>query len=411
MFFILTRLSLVFVLLLVSPLTKAGDVVQRPQAGYAFNLNAVPLPQVLTLVYGEVLHEPYLLDDSIKGALVTLNLKGAEPEAVRQVLDAYLAGRGVRHTIKSGVHVFDAGSGAASGTPAKPGSGVSDAALPHESSPPKPDAQSAFLFRSHNRPVGDLAKVLGSILAGGSVQTIADDSVLLVGNPERVALARTIAEQYDQPVDELSVRASIVEYTATSDDGQGLAGALKVLGGRLSLQFGDSPLANALSLKTGSVDAVLSALSQDSRFSILDTSTLRIVSGKQGQLNVGQDVPVLGQITTDNTGKALQSVTYRPSGLILSIKPVKVGNTVHANVHQTLSSFAVTKTSNIDSPTLLKRDLETDLTAEFGELVIIGGLDEQQVTKASGGLLGWRFSNSNTSSKTTLLLLLQFNRV
>jgi hypothetical protein len=72
----------------------------------SYNLQGMPLSQVVAMVYGQVLKEPYLLDDVVKATPVTVSLKEADPETVRAVLDAYLATKGVTRVQRSGVNLF-----------------------------------------------------------------------------------------------------------------------------------------------------------------------------------------------------------------------------------------------------------------------------------------------------------------
>jgi len=41
----------------------------------------------------------------------------------------------------------------------------------------------------------------------------------------------------------------------------------------------------------------------------LESSTIRLVSGKAGRINVGQEVPILGQFTTVVNGRPIQSIS------------------------------------------------------------------------------------------------------
>lgn len=110
-------------------------------------------------------------------------------------------------------------------------------------------------------------------------------------------------------------------------------------------------------------------------------------------------------------GLPIQSVNYRTSGLSLTVKPIVLDSVVHAQVHQTVSSFATTTTSTINSPTLLKRDLSTSLVAGFGEVVLLGGLDESKDSKAASGLFGLNFSKTKAKSRSTVFVVLEFTKV
>lgn len=274
-----------------------------------------------------------------------------------------------------------------------------------------------FVYKSKHRPLNDFNQffttVGGSAAGGGGVQSVTVDNnlALVRGRPDFVHLAKSVLAQYDRPLNEIQIKASIVEYSTTDQTSIGIFTALKLLSGKLDIQIGSNTTSrDFVSFGSSSFKAVLSAISNDSHFNILESSTIRLISGKAGRINVGQEVPVLGQITLDANGRPIQSVSYRASGLLVDIKPVVVGDLVHADIDQQLSSFALTNTSTIDSPTLLKRQLSTSLSAPFNEVILIGGLDEQKDTKAVATLFGLPIGKNDTLTKTSLFLILEFNR-
>jgi general secretion pathway protein D len=272
-----------------------------------------------------------------------------------------------------------------------------------------------YYYQSKHRPLTDFPSFFTTIGAAGAGAaqsvTVDGDAALIRGRSDFVKLAKTIIAQYDRPLNEIEIKASIVEYSTTDQSNIGIFTALKLLDGKLDFQIGNNATQrDFVSFGTTSFKAVLSAISNDSHFNILETSTMRLVSGKVGRINVGQEVPVLGQITLDQSGRPIQSVSYRASGLLVDIKPVVVGSSVHADIDQQLSSFAVTNTSTIDSPTLLKRQLTTSLTAPFNEVILIGGLDEQKDTKAVATLFGLPLGKNDTVTKTSLFLILEFSK-
>lgn len=273
-----------------------------------------------------------------------------------------------------------------------------------------------FIYKSRHRPLTEFnqffTSVRGSSGAGGLQSvTIDNDLALVRGRPEFVNMAKSVLYKYDRPIDEIEVKASIVEYSTTDQTTIGIFSALKLLEGKLNISIGNNlEFRDFISIKTSTFNAVLSAISNDSHFNILESSTIRLVSGKVGRINVGQEVPVLGQLTFDANGRPIQSVSYRPSGLLVDIKPFVVGENVHAEINQQLSSFAQTQTSNIDSPTLLNRQLSTSLTAPFNQVVLIGGLDEQKDTLAAAKLFGLTIGKNDVKTKTSLFLILEFSR-
>lgn len=414
----------IFVVALAA-LIKAGHAEPAPVAAptglYSFTLTQTPLHQVVQVLYGEILREPYLLDDVVKNNTVSINFKNADPKALRDVLDAYLRTKGVARVQEQGVNLFvpadkavkpEANDGSASiseGLASKLDGGFQRLTQhPQRADLGLDPGESAVLYRPKFRQAAELLKLAQQI--GNKSAQIGDD-ILLIGRPASVTVARVLLEQFDTASSEIVVRVSVAEFTASADDGAGIFGALKLLGSRLNLSIGDSkPLANFVSFKTASVEAVLSAFAGDSRFNVLDTSTIRILSGKSGRLSIGQEVPVLGSFTQSNTGQVVQNVNYRNAGLQLEVKPVVVGDRVQAEVTQVVSSFAVTRTSNIDSPTLLKREFSSVLGADFGEVIVLGGLDEDRATEASSSFLSLPLGKNKTRNKSSLFLVLQFQR-
>jgi len=113
---------------------------------------------------------------------------------------------------------------------------------------------------------------------------------------------------------------------------------------------------------------------------------LKVKSGASARFAVGSDVPVLGAVQMDRNGNPRQSVEYRSSGVILELTPHVRGAVVDLSILQQLSSFARTETGVNGSPTLLKREVSTSVTAKDDELIILGGLRENRQNAETSGL-------------------------
>lgn len=156
-------------------------------------------------------------------------------------------------------------------------------------------------------------------------------------------------------------------------------------------------------------------LAADSRFKAVSTPRIRVKSGQQAKLVVGQDVPTLGAVTIPQGGaQAVQSIEYRSSGVILGLSPIVREGGVELLVDQQISDFARTETGVNNSPTLTKRSLSTTVNAVDGELIVLGGLTQEKNSSSSTGLPflpSFMRSDSRNDTRTELLLLLQVERV
>lgn len=382
------------------------------QKNINIDMQGVSVQELTQAVIKGILNRDYSLNENIEfpSKKITVELKNQTPDQILNFLKSTLSTYNLALVDREGVLTVDH-------LTLDDDSATSELLQDNEKGFSNPFTKKKiefFVYRSQHRPLTDFPAFFTNVSAStGQAQsiTVDGDICLIRGSADFIQMAKSVILQYDRPVNEIEIKASIVEYSTNDTSSIGVFGALNLLSGKLNIQIGDNTQKrDFFSFGSNTFKAVMSAVSNDSRFNILESSTIRLVSGKAGRINVGQEVPVLGQFTTDVNGRPIQSISYRSSGLIVDIKPHVVSNQVHADILQQLSSFAVTSTSNIDSPTLLKREISTNLTAPFNEVILIGGLDEQRDTVAAAKLFGFTLGKNDTVTKTSLFLILEFNR-
>jgi general secretion pathway protein D len=122
---------------------------------------------------------------------------------------------------------------------------------------------------------------------------------------------------------------------------------------------------------------LLRALESDSNANILSTPALLTLDNEEARIVVGQNVPfITGQYaTTGNvTGVApFQTIERRDVGLTLRVRPqITEGGTIRVVVYQEVSR--VDSTSNPAGIITNKRSLESSVTIDDGQIVVLGGL-------------------------------------
>jgi type II secretory pathway component GspD/PulD (secretin) len=270
-----------------------------------------------------------------------------------------------------------------------------------------------FTYKSKARPLAYLSKI--AKFAGAEVVEgdALGDTLVYSASDEIKERLETILLLIDTPAKAITIRAALIEFTDSSDKTQSIALSVltSTLGNSVSGTYkAGGALTNSLTFAGASVQGALSALSGDSRFTYLSQPMLRVLDGQTAKLSVGSDVPVRGAVTTDKLGNAIQSVDYHSSGVILSVTPKITGEIITINVDQQISSFGATTTSNIDSPSLFKRQASTTVDIKQGQLLVLAGLDEDRETVTHTGLSflpKWMWSDSKTKSKSQVLLLLE----
>lgn len=388
-------------------------------AGITFRLDQVPATQLLAATYKNILGKSYAVDPLVltNPPLVTFDVQDWPANKLASTVDAVLLRAGVEKSLTgdglvyfslsksaqraasmSGLS-FDGGHGFAGGLPGPLGDEM-------------PSSDFA-IYVPHDRTVASLQAIANHLL-GTKIDV--GDVVVLVGDQERVERARFVLESLDQVVPEVQAKVLVVEFTSSEVEGNTFEFALSALGGKLNIGVASllTPGENVLKFASGNFSAILSAVSGDSRFSVVSSPVLRVKDGKTGSVEVGQEVPTLSTTSFDNQGNAQQSIKYRSAGVIFELKPSIMKNVIELELKQQISDFKTNDTSGIDSPTLSKRQLSTVVQARDGDLIVLGGLDQNKHTESSRGfsfLPKFMRANSSEKSRTQVLIFLQVDRV
>lgn len=411
--------NLFYVLLFSVGLATAAP--QSTEQSVKLDFQAVNVASLVGLVYMEALKAPYVLEPALlrDERVVSLRFDAAKGD-LRTFWRNFLDTLGYAVTQRGGVDFLG---------PKKPDSVDADDEL--------------FVYRPMHRPVAYLVDLLqvgfkpGSFGIQRAVQpatpgekvptdaphgsaaafiNVDTDVVFFHGSAKDIARFKAVLPMVDTAVGEVVVKAIVYEVTTGRSDGSAFSLALSLLGGRFGVSVGSTQsLTNALTIKTGSVDAVISAFNGDSRFKAVSTPTLRVKSGQRAQLMVGQDVPTLSSVAyPQGSNVPVQSIEYRSSGVILNLSPTVREGGIDVLVDQQISDFARTESGVNNSPTLTKRSISTTVGMVDGDLIVLGGLTQDRSTVAGSGLSflpKFMRSTSNDDNRTEVLLLLQVTRI
>lgn len=396
------RFFLSWLLLLASALSVAAPL--------SLDFKEVKIVDFARLSFGGILRRSYVVDPDLlgDGRSISLSVRDLPASDLERFATDLLSGYGVRVETERGITYLrkvhtssvaplpalaDSSQSVPGGLPvsvpaALPGSlrdasSLGSNALPLKHLPDLLDTAFEVYVPAH-RDILSLQSLANSLL-GVSYSSPAE--VLLSGQPERVAKVLSLLKSLDRPRLQYVARAVLVEFNSDSTEGSAFQLALNILSGRLSLQTG-AVLAGASQarIKGTSIDAVLSAVSSDSRFSFKSSPSLLISDGATARLQVGDKVPTRGDAVATTGGAVAQQTVYRDAGLILTLKPVAHADVVDLTVSQQVSNFQATTSSAIDSPTLSVRQLDTQLQLAPGDVVFLAGLDSDTDSDTRSGL-------------------------
>jgi len=384
--------------------------------GVLLELNAVPLPQALNMIYVQVFDKPFMLDPELAKSDKVVTFRITPDIDERAFIKRYLGNMNIAIYNKQGIDYV------ASFTP-------------KAYKPP----QETFVYRPRFRSVEYLSDILAGQFTGSfntqrsgmpSGQISADsaepgtasdfinrtgDVLVYYGQKAEIKRMQTLLPLIDTASEEVIVAAYVFEVQTSERNGSGLALAAKLLSGKLNIQVGASGgFDNFIRVNTGSLDMLYELFRTDSRFHVVSSPRLRVRNNAAATFSVGSDVPVLGQVSySDN--KPVQSIEYRSSGVILNVKPHIRMDNIDLTIEQQLSNFAKTDTGVNNSPTLIKREVKTEVSVADGDIILLGGLAESKVTNADTGFSflpkGWLTGSSDEKNKTDILVVLQAKKV
>ncbi|ODA93666.1 type II secretion system protein GspD [Mesorhizobium sp. SEMIA 3007] len=135
------------------------------------------------------------------------------------------------------------------------------------------------------------------------------------------------------------------------------------------------------SYATDNIQVTLSALSKITDVNVISAPTIMALNNQKAILQVGDQVPILTQQSQDTgNGSApiINSVQMKDTGVILTVTPrINNAGRVMLDIQQEVSNVTKTDSSDIDSPTIQQRKIQTRVLVNDGESLALGGLIQQ----------------------------------
>lgn len=257
------------------------------------------------------------------------------------------------------------------------------------------------------------------------------NSLIITASEPYYKHLRQIIEQLDKRRTQVYVEAMIVEVAATSSAQLGIQWQGIINAGGQNVPFGGTnygsgnqnifdlskfsacllnPAAclgttNAVTPANGlnvgmlskfggnySMSALIQALDTEKGFRVLSTPNLVTLDNEEARIMVGKNVPILsGSYTTNATSQTTPFQTYNRQdiGILLRVRPQIAHNgTVKLTVYQEVSNLENQNPLVIAAQgyTINKRNIESNIIVDDGQLFVIGGLIDDNYTDLSDGV-------------------------
>jgi general secretion pathway protein D len=246
-------------------------------------------------------------------------------------------------------------------------------------------------------------------------------------------------KRLDNPPLQVQIETRILEVKLTGELDLGVQWYL----GRLAGNSGSTTVANAAgsqgalggggaglgatdslfySFVSSNLQVALHALETNGRTQVLSAPSLVVMNNQQAQIQVGDNIPI--SQTTVNTSLSdttLSSVEYVQTGVILDVVPrINPGGLVYMDIQQQVSDADSSGTTDTNgNPRISTRSVSTQVAAQSGQTVLLGGLIKQDNSESVSAVpylgripgLRWLFGNTSRSKDRTELIVLITPRV
>jgi type II secretory pathway component GspD/PulD (secretin) len=252
----------------------------------------------------------------------------------------------------------------------------------------------------------------------GKITVLKDRDLLVVEDrPESIRRIEQLLQELDKKPQQILIEAKILEITLDETETFGLdwARIFKEAGG--SVTFGMQGLASKTAagfvaqLPDGDdITFVLNLLNEKGRVHTLSTPKLLALENQEAQVIIGDRQGYV--VTTTINQVTTESIEFLESGIILKVRPsVDEQGRILMTIHPEISSGAIAD----GIPSQTTTEVTTDLLAEDGQPVFIGGLIKNTTDRSRDGvpilgdlpLVGRLFSSSKdiVINKETVVLI------
>ncbi len=311
----------------------------------------------------------------------------------------------------------------------------------------------------------DILKILNDISASFNQEDNADyktvitsheetNSIVIRSNPQTIQTLTSIVEQLDIRRPQVYVEAIIVEI---SDESAKALGVDTIYSGESD---GNTPIAltrfpsttspdllsivgsadddSDISTSAGAASSILgtrgfvagignlrdgednfalllSLLREDQNSNILSTPSAVVMDNEEASLLVGQEIPITtGESLGANNITPFRTTAREEIGVKLEIKPqINESDSVALLIRQEVSSIAGAQLPNSNDLITNKREIETTVLADNGEILVLGGLISEEIQESVNKvpilgdipLIGRLFQSSATSVQRRNLMI------
>ncbi len=260
--------------------------------------------------------------------------------------------------------------------------------------------------------------------------------VIVVTTPKKYEDILHLLQEIDTPPKQVLLEAMIAEVSWGDTISYGFAWYLnnEMFNNPFSLsstsdasidpfsKLGAEGLLYHLTTNSEKLAIIINHLASDDRLEILSKPSLMVLNNEEATIQIGDEIPTISSeiSRTDIQNSVDRNIVYRSTGIILRIRPtINSQGLVTLEIFQEVSDAQKTSTSSIDSPTIIKRRIDTSVVAGNGQTIVLGGLMQKNFSKSDTRVpflgdipvLGYLFKTEQKSVDRKELIILITPRI
>jgi general secretion pathway protein D len=162
----------------------------------------------------------------------------------------------------------------------------------------------------------------------------------------------------------------------------------------------------------------MNLLQTNSLVNLISRPTVVVRDGVTANINVGTDIPIIGQTTSDPLTGQRQTTSndYRKTGVELNVRPtINAQGVILMEITQRISNEVPSSTSGTSNPAIFERSIQTEVVTDSGQTIMLGGLISENESSSDSKvpvlgdipLLGNLFKGkTKDKTKTELVVLI-----
>jgi len=222
-----------------------------------------------------------------------------------------------------------------------------------------------------------------SLLQGAQVRPdVSTNSLVVMARPEAYGLIEATIRRLDVLPTQVLIEATIAEVGLNDTLRHGVRWYFQKGLHGLSLTDGAGQVAPlpglsyVFSVPQGRI--VVDALEKVTDVEVISSPALTVLDNETANLKVGDQVPIAtrsARSVTNPEAPIVNDIELKDTGIILSVTPrVNSSGLVMLDISQEVSDVTPTSTSNIDSPTIRQRKINSSVAVQSGQEIVLGGL-------------------------------------